>query len=194
MFWCLVEWHFPSLLIHQRLKSSRSTATARYAINFAKWCNMCEFKVIAFFIMQIFCCQLIAFSKLKVLYFTQQCNTKKAYSTEEQRHRSCAFFPSAKKNCKCAFDYLASERMKFVCAVNTYVSGTVKLLPTSPTIKTEVSKYHDWSLIKSGRCLTFPDSQYLYHIKFSFVWKFATVGKQLKRQLSGIYPTYKNQV
>ena len=159
MFWCLVEWHFPSLLIHQRLKSSRSTATARYAINFAKWCNMCEFKVIAFFIMQIFCCQLIAFSKLKVLYFTQQCNTKKAYSTEEQRHRSCAFFPSAKKNCKCAFDYLASERMKFVCAVNTYVSGTVKLLPTSPTIKTEVSKYHDRSLIKSGRCLTFPDSQ-----------------------------------
>ena len=130
---------------------------------------MCEFKVIAFFIMQIFCCQLIAFSKLKVLYFTQQCNTKKTYSTEEQRHRSCAFFTSAKINCKCAFDYLVSERMKFVCTVNTYVSGTVKLLPTSPTMKTEVSKYRDRSLIKSGRCLTFPDSQYLYHIKFSFV-------------------------
>lgn len=54
--------------------------------------------------------------------------------------------------------------MNFVCAVNTYVSGTVKLLPTSPTIKTEVSKYHDRFLIKSGRCLTIPDSQYLYHI------------------------------
>lgn len=92
---CGVTFSVPS--DSSRLKSSRSTATTRYAINFAKWCNICEFKVIAFFIMQIFCCQLIAFSKLKVLYFTQQCNTKKTYSTEEQIHRSCTFFPGAKK-------------------------------------------------------------------------------------------------
>ena len=35
------------------------------------------------------------------------------------------FLPCAQKNCIHASDYPASERMKFVCAVNIFASGTV---------------------------------------------------------------------
>ena len=87
---------------------------------------MHECNMIAFFIMQIFCCLLAAFSNLKVLRFTQWCNTKETYSTEYQRHMSHPFFLLCTQNNRiCASDYPAPERMKFICTV-----GTVKWVDT----------------------------------------------------------------
>lgn len=68
----------------------------------------------------------LLFSNLKVICFTQQCNTKETYSTEEQGHVSHAFFSTIHvKNCIYASDYPVSEHMKFVCAVNTNASSTL---------------------------------------------------------------------
>ena len=76
--------------------------------------------------MKIFHSRLPAFSNLKVLCFTQRCNTKETYSTEQQKHTSRVFFSTVRaKNRIYVSDYPASERTKFVCAVNIYASGTV---------------------------------------------------------------------
>ena len=117
---------FPSQPIHQQLKSSKSTATARYSKHFAK-SNMRECNMIAFFHYVNFPLSTRRFFKpISPFFFTQQRNTRENYSTEQQRHMNRAFFrPWAQKNRIYASNYPASERMKFVCAVNVYARGTV---------------------------------------------------------------------